>query len=105
MSAAVCPGSCLLAPSAACGILEVLEVLDLDSTPTRVIPCLENPHGCFCLELPGLGAEVLVWELLFSVAEGDGLGLLLSSSGCFPPSTSLALSPRYRPSQLCWVSC
>lgn len=72
------------APFAACGISEMLEMVDLDSTLTRVIPHLEKPHGCFSSELPGLAMEVMVRELLFGMAEGDGLLLLPSSSGCVP---------------------
>lgn len=61
----------------------------------------------FQLELPGLGMEVVLRELLFSLVEGGGLLLLPSSSGCVPPSTSLSLSlvsHQYGPNQLCWDS-
>lgn len=41
------------------GISGVLEMVDLDSTPTCVIPHLENPRRCFSSELPGSNS----WEL------------------------------------------
>lgn len=86
--------NCLLVPFASCRISKKLEMVDLDSTPTHVVPHLENPHGCFSLELPGLGMEVMVVELLFGV--GD------MSFCCFLPP--LAASPHPPACPLCPTS-
>lgn len=101
-SHAICPGSCLLAPFAACGISDVLEMMGLDPTPTHVIPQWENPRGCFSSELPATGMEFMEWELLFNMAKGDGILLLPSSSGCIPPIRSAPCVPPLWSSQLCW---
>jgi len=92
----------------------MLGMVGLDSTSTHVAPPVENACGHSSSELPRLGLKVMVWELLFGVAEGDGLLLFPSSSGCVPPSTSRSLSLvsyHYGPSQTpgdlpaCFSSC
>lgn len=54
----------------------------------------------FSSELPVIGTEFMVWELLFNVAKGDGILLLPSFSGCIPPSPLSLISHPYGP-----VSC
>lgn len=79
-------------------------MMGLDSTPTHVIPQWENPHRCFSSELPVIGTEFVVWELLFNVAKGDGILLLPSSSDCIPPIHSVPCIPPLWSSQLRWDS-
>lgn len=75
-------------------------MVGLHQTPTHVISRWENPHGCFSPEVPTIGTEFMVWELLFGVAKGDGILLLPSSSGSIPPSAVSLVSHHYGP-----VSC
>lgn len=60
LSHAICPGICLLAPFAACGISELLEMMGLDPMPTHIISHWENPRGCFSSELPAIGTKFMV---------------------------------------------